>query len=196
MYISDIRETEKLWDLIYPDLPETRKEKIRRLKAREEQLRSAAAGFLIRRILGIDEDRDIITNEFGKPLVREGALPPARSFFSLTHGGNYAALEVGGISTGIDTEEILEFPGSIFRRCFLEDEKEWVLRGDYNERCYAVWTMKESIMKADGHGISMDPKSFSVFSGEWNTWYRIHDGHMFACASKGEVKEELMQISP
>ncbi len=193
----DIRELEPEYNRLLPLLPSLRKTMISRFKMKEDKLRCAAAGLLVKYVLGADEDRDILRDGNGKPKFRDGFKSRLGGYFSLTHGGSYAALSCREGEIGIDAEQIGSFPGSIFKICFRPDEQEWILKGGVNTRSYAVWTMKESIMKADGRGIAMEPKSFSVFDCGWNTAYREYDGHMFAAAAHGdEAAFSVKMVSP
>ncbi len=195
VYVMDIREIDGKLESVLPLLPEYRKKKIEKFKPPAEKLRCAAAGLLLKQVTGIDEDRDITFNEYGKPMLKEDR--PGEPFcFSLSHGGFYASLSVATGRTGCDVEDIDTYTESIVRRCFSDAERKWVNEQPVPERFFAVWTMKESIMKMDGRGFNMDPRSFSVFDPEWKAKYTIYDGHVFACAPCSEQELIIERVAP
>ena len=195
MYVMDIREIDGKLEYILPLLPEYRKKKIEKFRPPAEKLRCAAAGLLLKMVTGIDEDRDIIFNEYGKPLLKEDRSGEPLCF-SLSHGGNYASLSVSQHNVGCDVEDIAEYTESIVRRCFSEAERNWIGEKPEPERFFAVWTMKESIMKMDGRGFNMDPRSFSVFDPKWNAAYTVYDNHVFACAPCTGDELVIERVSP
>ena len=192
----DIRELKPVFEEAFDVLPACRKETALRFRRTEDQLRCTAAGLLLKYVLNLNEDTDVERDSFGKPLIKKEVHSGNGPFFSLTHAGNYAALAFGESPVGIDAEELGVFPRAVMKRCFMQDEREWAERKDTDLRCYAVWTMKESIMKADGRGIAMDPRSFSVFNSGWRTDYTVYDGHIFACASHEVPDLRMSRVDP
>ncbi len=192
MFIININELQNSFDTILQKLPRGRRERTTAFRPEEGRLHSAAAGLLLAEALSIDEDRDTYRDRSGKPLLvrAKGDL----RYISVSHGGAYAAAAGGAEPLGIDVERIGPYHVSIVRRCFRPDEREWVLEKDSDERFFAVWTMKESIMKADGRGLGLNPKDFSVFDTEWKTVCGIYDGHMFAAASRSGGDLELIRV--
>ena len=141
----------------------------RRFLREEDRLLCLGAGFLLRELLGIESEKEISFNEYGKPFA------PGRKKFSLSHGGGLCAIAVSEREVGLDIEKIVQpFPAEA-GAVFTEDEKRWAFESGANcgasadSRAYRLWTMKESAMKAVGLGFFLDPKSFSLvpaLSGE------------------------------
>ena len=102
----------------------------------------------------------------GKPVLvaGEGAVAP---HFNITHTPGLAAC---GLSfdgpIGVDAElqgRAVDVAG-VAERCFTPDERRRVeTAGPERSRHFIeLWTLKESVAKALGHGLAMDLRSFSV----------------------------------
>jgi 4'-phosphopantetheinyl transferase len=122
---------------------------------------------VLREILGGAEPR------FGRsPLGRPELMPlpdgePAPSF-NLTHSGDFAACAIlyGG-PIGIDAEDIRR-PIDIIEmaaRWFAPPERELLEQLPETRRAemfFRIWTLKEAIVKATGHGLRIEPQLFAV----------------------------------
>ena len=139
-----------------------RQEKVRKLKMEKDRKLGILAGILTDRMLqenaGFRErDAQYFLTGNGKPAIKD-----APAAFNLSHSGDYvllvSALKNGReISVGCDLQKVL--PGKEKAAAFCLDEREKDLyqsldtpeeRTDY---FYTVWSMKESVLKADGQGI-------------------------------------------
>jgi 4'-phosphopantetheinyl transferase len=103
----------------------------------------------------------------GKPILAagEGAVVP---HFNITHTPGLAAcgLTFAG-PIGVDAElrgRAVDIAG-VAERCFTPDERRRVEAAagpDRGQRFIELWTLKEAVAKAVGHGLAMDLRSFSV----------------------------------
>ncbi len=107
--------------------------------------------------------RKIALNKYGKPHLSE--FPQIQ--FNLSHSGRLAGALFSDVAVGFDVEEIeyatenevLE--NRIFHpqeKLFLQEKPMRLLRA----RCqffYALWTLKESYLKALGCGLSLEPNT-------------------------------------
>ena len=140
------------------------------------------------RVLGIEE-RELQYGEYGKPY----ALGKAE--FSISHGGNWAILSVGSQPVGVDIEPMNEANLSVARRVFTGEELSW-MKHDPLPRFHILWTLKESIMKATGLGLQLDPAQFHVLPIDgpncineqiWHKAWILHEGCAIACASANTI---------
>lgn len=104
----------------------------------------------------------------GKPVLVAGqgedaAVPD----FNITHTPGLAAcgLSFGG-PIGVDAE-LRDRPADVdgvTERCFTSDERRRVASAgpEQGQRFIELWTLKEAVAKALGHGLSMDLRTFSV----------------------------------
>lgn len=159
----------------------SRRDRIRRMKNTKAAGQSLGAGILIREGLkeaGLSEYR-ILAGEHGKPYV-EGRKDV---FFNVAHSGDMAVFIVSDCEVGIDIEKVREFDEKMLRRIFTDDDLK-VIREleelpefkrtsncssgkepNYSGRDAAatlLWTVKESVMKFTGLGLSMDPRKIKV----------------------------------
>lgn len=101
----------------------------------------------------------------GKPVLAtgEGVAP----HFNITHTPGLAAcgLTLAG-PIGVDAElrsRAVDVTG-VAERCFTPDEQRRLQAADSerSQRFIELWTLKEAVAKALGHGLAMDLRSFSV----------------------------------
>jgi len=123
----------------------------------DDRKRCLAAGLLLIRHLNIQDEGKILYGQFGKPYLADGPE------FNLAHSGDWVVLAVSDVPVGIDIERIGNRNVKKLARSFPEAEFGWLQEGENpSERFYTLWTMKESVMKATGRGLNLDPRSFSV----------------------------------
>jgi len=123
-------------------------------RQQEDTLRCMAAGALTALVLGAKES-ELSYNPWGKPCWECGDL-----CFSLSHSGDYALLATDETEVGTDIEKNAPVEEAVAARVFTGEELAWM--GESEARFYALWTMKESVMKLDGRGFSLPPESFSA----------------------------------
>ncbi len=99
--------------------------------------------------------------EFGKPyLLRYPGL-----HFNLSHSGGWVVCAVASSPVGIDVEEIRPVDFDIARRFFSRSEYDELMRralADRLDHFYNLWTVKESYVKLNGHGLSQPLDAFAV----------------------------------
>ena len=149
------------YDRLLNKLCDARKEKVLRLKSARVRYTSMMAGLLLQdmaeRICGIAKGNLVIReNENGKPYI-EGY----ENFrFNLSHSGEFVMIAVSDSDVGVDVERIREREKLVEKRCFTDDEREYIK--DNNERFFEIWTMKEAYLKCIGTGISLPLNSFNI----------------------------------
>lgn len=117
------------------------------------------------RYLGVSPARLMFTSsELGKPSLT-GANGDQDLVFNTSQSSNFAAIAVTfgkGIEVGVDIERIDRRVTDVLARSCLSDfEYEWfnALNHDKREAGFIrLWTCKEAIIKASGHGLLIDPK--------------------------------------
>lgn len=152
-----------------------RLESSQKFRREEDRLRSIAAGALEYFALGVDE-RGIVIDENGKP-----AIPGSGYFFSVSHSGNYAILALSECEAGTDIEKIENGNLRVAERVFTPEELSW-MNEDAKIRFYILWTLKESVCKLDGRGLSLPPESFSVLPMVKGESITINGKKLFGCS--------------
>lgn len=121
-----------------------------------DRLRCIGAGALIAHVMKIDESA-LVRGEHGKIDSASGM------HFNLSHSGDYVILARHTSEVGADIERIGTPRAKLAPRVFLPEEIDW-MRGDPEPRFYALWTLKEGVLKLTGRGFSMSMRSFSVLA--------------------------------
>ena len=136
-------------------MPE-RAERARRFRFEKDRLLCLGAGFLMMRVLGIRNEKEIRYGENSKPYA------PGYPAFNLSHSGAWCALATGGASMiGFDLEEIDQRHTDIAAEVYTDAELRW-MQADPVDRFFRLWTWKESVMKATGLGMVLEPYTFEV----------------------------------
>jgi len=153
-------------------LSEDERERLGRFHFPKDRARFAAGRAALRTLLGRCSDGDpaaiaFIRAPHGKPLAAPES--PARHLtFNVSHSGNLALIAVAkDVPVGVDIERFrtrVDF-GGIIRRFFAPEEIEAFLTLPESARpaaFMAVWTRKESLLKAIGEGLAGHLNSFAV----------------------------------
>lgn len=159
LFAADIRQIAPRAEKLIPLLDEERQNRVRRLGGSPDALRSLAAGLLLYDAFGEKaRSAQFVHGKRGKP-----HLPDHRPF-NLTHAGDYAVLALSEQSVGVDIERIRDIDWEkISKRFFHPDEQAFLARADDPKATFfTIWTLKEAYLKAEGHGFSVSPISFSV----------------------------------
>ena len=169
VYICDVRalgEGDKFSDW-YEKMPEYRREKIDKMKPEGGKRLSLGAGILFCEGLksyGLDpQDVKIELGENETPFISDTGLS-----FNLSHSKDVAVGAFSEKEVGIDVEKVKEFKKTLVEYVFDESEINAVKEEagsdlDLENSLYTkLWTMKESLMKYCGKGISMSPKKIVI----------------------------------
>ncbi len=94
---------------------------------------------------------DLSYNQFGRPFINSDID------FNISHSGEYVVCAITDKGRlGIDIEKIRDIDFSDFRRYMTDDEWKRIKEADQpHEKFYEYWTIKESVMKAEGKGLSI-----------------------------------------
>lgn len=93
------------------------------------------------------------TTENGKPVAKG-------KFFNVSHCENAVVIAIADGDIGVDAEKVRTVNESLIK--YVASEEEYV--GIYSDReFFEVWTLKESLVKAQGDGIREDVKTIPAF---------------------------------
>jgi 4'-phosphopantetheinyl transferase len=130
-----------------------------------------AAHAMLRRVLRETlggEEPDFVRSPLGRPELtppRDGWAAPS---FNLTHTRDFAACAVlFGAPIGVDAEDTRRPIDSaeMAARWFAAPERrllEQLREARRSEMFFRIWTLKEAIVKATGHGLRIEPQRFAV----------------------------------
>lgn len=162
---TDFLQDAALFERWYQQMPAYRKEKIDRYKPQSSKRQSLGAGILIKSGLdeyGIDGDH-ILFGPDNKPYIES-----ANSLeFNVSHSGSMAVCAFSDARVGIDIEATKVFNRNLINFIYKEGEIKYIKyrsKNQNDENCLftKLWTIKESVMKYYGKGLSMDPRKIFI----------------------------------
>ncbi len=179
LYLADARTLREHQGLCLSLLTTQRRQQAESFVEEKDRLLCCAAGLLLRHVLNVTKDEDLICNEYGKP--RLGAGGP---HFSLSHAGHYAVLAVSHEVVGADVEPHVK-PSVLPRKVLTGEEMGWLESHPSAEEFCLLWTRLESALKAEGCGLAAEERKFSLLEEDkpWHWETLIHDGHTITCAA-------------
>ncbi len=144
--------------------------------------------------------KNIKYNKFHRPYISQDGLD-----FNISHSGEFVVCAIGKeIRVGIDIEEIKPVNLKDFGMAMNVGEWDEILNAPAPfDQFYKYWTIKESVVKADGRGLYIAPKNVSitrpVLNYNFQNWY-IHDLDINAdypstlATSRPNINVELQQL--
>lgn len=112
-------------------------------------------GYILKVHYGI-EKFSLIYGKNGKPYLRGESV-----FFNISHSGDYIICSMGESEVGCDVQTIGKYNPRIAERFFTENERIF-LENSHNQPSdfTRLWTLKESVLKKTGEGITGGLDSF------------------------------------
>ena len=145
-----------MWNHYLQQLPKAIQKKINRLRQWQDQQRGLLGKLLLRKALtnfGFSADclESIAYDQNGRPFFHTGID------FNISHSGEYVVCTLTDSGkVGIDIEEIKPVNLMQFRSYLTDQEFEKIhAASDGFKMFYTVWTQKESVLKANGRGLSI-----------------------------------------
>ncbi|MBR7796320.1 4'-phosphopantetheinyl transferase superfamily protein [Agaribacter marinus] len=172
-------------------LPYEKQKRINRFKFVKDAERSLVAELLIRYLLNIkgftNGEIHFQLNPSGKPFLQN--VPNIA--FNLSHSENWVVCALDKTPVGIDVEHVQSIDLQLANQFFTDVECHYIFSNSSAQldRFYEIWTMKESYIKARGHGLSIPLDSFSITALNNKFKIEVHN-----TISKYNVK--LMTVDP
>jgi 4'-phosphopantetheinyl transferase len=187
VWVIDVRRFSPLPALLHETLTSAELERAGRFTFEADRQRFRIGRALLRQALsaacastGASEIR-LGQSATGKLHLDDPARPIA---FNVSHSGDLVLLAFTVRETvGVDVERMrhgIDF-ASLAQICFSDREQAVVLGGDEDaatsaavrQRFYRYWACKESWMKADGGGLGLPLRSFSMVPAAQPDWYAV-----------------------
>ncbi len=122
--------------------------------------------------------------------------------FNISHSGAYVMCAFSNQNTvGVDIEEIKDIDIQDFKHIF--SQKEWLtilLANNSLQQFYAYWTAKESLLKADGRGITVKldevtiEKTHGIFENKEWFLQKLHFNAAYAVHIASDTKIDDIEI--
>lgn len=113
--------------------------------------------------------------------------------FNISHSGDLVVCAASrSCNVGIDVEQMRSISPNDFKEHITDNEWNTIIsHSDPQQAFYKYWTEKESVIKADGKGLSIPLKSFEILNGkaiiENRQWYvreiALQKGHYCSLAT-------------
>ncbi len=143
-----------LLEAALPRLGNARAAKVCRLQHPQKRAQCATAGLLLTHLFGTNGQPPILAHgSRGKPYLADN-----RTFFNLSHSGDWVFCAVSDTEVGIDAQAVHAYNDKIAKRSFTAEEYAWVMGDD--TRFTQVWTRKEAHLKFTGFGLVLPMSSF------------------------------------
>lgn len=182
---------------------ETRREKIRRYRFKEDQLLSLYGALIVR--MGVSEAADIDNNllsfnteKNGKPYLENNK----NIHFNLSHTKNYILCGISfNNQIGVDVERVANsVPYDIVKRCFHTNEVYHLNQLTGEEKAdffYQVWTKKEAYIKFYGLGLSMDLQKIDTLQQNEEQFYLTWKENEYICSiySKAAFNPDFIHLT-
>ena len=189
-----------LFNELVVHMPNDRRERTLRFVKKEDAYRSLFSEMLIKtqiqKLIGIPiEAIQMDKNKYGKPYIKGCD----NLHFNVSHSGLWVVAALSECAVGIDIEEKKAFDFlAIGERFFAAEEIQALLHAsDQLDYFYLIWTMKESLIKHVGMGLSLPLNAFSIRTDSengsftfyedecyWFQPYAIHDDYKMAVCYK------------
>ena len=179
MPICEPEQMEKQYQYWLPHLPTVRQEKLLRYRFVKDRWLCAAAYMLLRH--GLQEEYDIYEDEIVMKIADSGKPYLANHphiYFSFSHCDAGVACGIGNMPIGIDVEMIRTIDPEVTKRVFTTTEQEIIAQSEKPSLTFiAMWTLKESWIKAIGCGLSHSLRKISVKLSLDRVLYINQDGY-------------------
>lgn len=150
-----------LFQAYFNRLPLWRRQKTERIQPPGEKRLSLGAGVLLLSLFPETDLSKIRFGENGKPYFEDTGVS-----FNLSHAGQYALCAVGPGELGCDIELVRPFKERVAERFFHPSETAMLAaEPDPAKRqalFFRLWTLKESVLKAAGTGLTQPLNSFYI----------------------------------
>ncbi len=151
-------------------LPGEEQNRIRRYRRDADRYRSLAAALLPRLLIAHRSSQPMSAIQFERGRTGKPSYPRDPSVhFNLSHSGRYIALAVAATPVGVDLEQLRPHVDyeAIAKRFFAADEQRWLAgfhESERQRRFIALWSRKESLLKATGDGVAGGLSAFSAIA--------------------------------
>ncbi len=202
LYIADVGvlADRAIFDVLYRTVSEERRAKIDRLRRKEDKCLSLGAAVLLQKVLALNgiTRATIAVDDNGKPFLPD--YPDV--FFNLSHSGRRVMCVVADTPVGCDVQYINEsIDLSIAKRYFTSAETALITEaGDTLSQAkefFRLWTIKESVVKQSGKGISA---LRAVDTQNLPAALSLHvidrgDGYMMAACATAATFDDAVDVS-
>lgn len=199
---SRTRLSDRSWNRYFPRLPEVIQGKISRFKKWQDRQAGLFGKLLLMECLkaygySSDDINNISFDEFGRPFIAQHVD------FSISHSDEFVICAMTGRGrVGIDIEKIKSISLSDFEQYMTSHQWGNIKTSSNKFRIfYSYWTSKESVLKADGRGLSVPLRDVDTDGRkahlDESVWYitELNVGPDYSCHLATSVEFPEVHIS-
>jgi len=145
------------WQRCLHSLPEPYRHKVTRFRHWPDQHAALLSLLLLRHALigyGLSSAclSQLKRNDYGRPFIEASPVD-----FNITHSGEYVLCALTPLGrVGVDIEYMKPIKISDFKACMTPAQWQALTQSQFNNALfYDYWTIKESVIKADGRGLNI-----------------------------------------
>jgi 4'-phosphopantetheinyl transferase len=206
IYISEFEKPlpQELWDLYFKRLtPPLQERNVRFIRWQDRHAHLFGKLLLLEGLKNLNVNcngfSDVKYNSYHRPF-----LPYADIDFNISHSGIYVLCAIGkNLQIGIDIEENKNISLEDFKNVMTP--KQWEIINNDKQPCkifYKFWTIKESIIKADGRGLAIPLDKLEIKNNtvqyDNRLWYitelNLTDGYACAIATNKPCSLRIHKI--
>lgn len=165
MHLSEKLDRQK-FDRMFNQISQEKQSKVRRMLKYDDAVRSLVGELLVKYAIGTLTKLPRHKIRFGMNAYGKPHLDGTESVcFNVSHSGDWVVCAIDSDAVGIDVEKIHSIDMQIARQFFSTAEYEQLRTLPASHRLayfFDIWTLKESLIKADGRGLSLSLDSFSI----------------------------------
>ncbi|NOU71099.1 4'-phosphopantetheinyl transferase superfamily protein [Paenibacillus sp. LMG 31458] len=165
VHLSEELDRQK-FDWMFNQLSLEKQSKVRRMLKYDDAVRSLVGELLVKYAIGTMTKLPRHKIRFGMNAYGKPYLDGTDSvYFNVSHSGDWVVCAIDSDSVGIDVEKVHSMDMQIARQFFSTAEYEQLMTLPTSHRLayfFDIWTLKESLIKADGRGLSLSLDSFSI----------------------------------
>lgn len=152
--VADIRLFSVEAEKIIPQIAPCYAKKYYKSKMQREAEQELITGYLLKKYLGVKQDKQLFYNEQGKPFLVSG-----EKYFNISHSEDYVVLAIADYNIGVDIERIRNYHEATVKKIFNSKQKaELVSKAgeERNEVFTRIWTECEAVLKLKGIGFARE----------------------------------------
>jgi 4'-phosphopantetheinyl transferase len=165
VHLSEELDRQK-FDRMFHQLSLEKQSKVRRMLKYDDAVRSMVGELLVKYAIGTMTKLPRHKIRFGMNAYGKPHLDGTDSvYFNVSHSGDWVVCAIDSDAVGIDVERIHSIDMQIACRFFSAAEYKQLMNLPSTHRLayfFDIWTLKESLIKADGRGLSLSLNSFSI----------------------------------
>ena len=193
----DASLTQELWSKLVRQLPQDLQSKNSRFRFLRDRFRNLFGILLLEKAYVTHETAPFDYENLMYDPNRRPYIKHSTSDFNISHSGELVVCAYANTArVGVDVEVKKEVPLRDFQNTMNEDQwREIHASPDPYDTFFQYWTIKESVIKADGRGLSIPLEEILIkkdsvsFGEDW--WYihplDLHPGHKSCLASNRPI---------